>query len=61
MALLRRVMGAALVVRLELRDSLPADAGQVLLAWLHRPAIEMPLRALKSTQLRRRLDEVFPF
>ena len=65
-----RVFGAALVLRLEFRPPAPLDAGLILLAWLRRPAIEMPLEAARlmesqtedtSDRLRRRLDEVFPF
>ena len=62
--LLRRILGAALVVRLQLRSPDPLDVDLILLAWLRRPAIEMPLRAAResrSDRLRRRLDEVFPF
>ena len=65
---LRRLLGAVLVARLELRLPAPLDAGLILLAWLRRPVIEMPLsearcRAGESTaqRLRRRLDEVYPF
>ena len=41
-SVLGRFLGAVLVFRLELR--LPAvDAGLVLLAWLRRPVIQMPV------------------
>ena len=65
-ALLRRLLGAALVVRLELRPPAPLDAGLILLAWLRQPVIEMPMRAVHvaettAARLRRRLDEVYPF
>ena len=58
-----RILGAALVFRLELRSPQPLDVGLILLAWLRRPAIEMPMRAheSRSDRLRRRLDEVYPF
>ena len=64
--LLRRLLGAVLVARLELRPPAPLDAGLILLAWLRRPVIEMPMaaaRALESRaqRLARRLDEVYPF
>jgi hypothetical protein len=64
--LLLRILGAALVFRLELRSPEPLDGGLILLAWLRRPAIEMPMRALRALEsrgdrLRRRLDEVYPF
>ena len=57
------ILGAALVFRLELRSPQPLDVGLILLAWLRRPAIEMPMRAheSRSNRLRRRLDEVYPF
>lgn len=68
--LLRRVLGAALVMRLQLRPPAPLDAGLILLAWLRRPAIEMPMLARdalaeraesRADRLRRRLDDVYPF
>lgn len=61
--MLLRILGAALVFRLELRSPQPLDVGLILLAWLRRPAIEMPMRAYesRSDRLRRRLDEVYPF
>ena len=61
--MLLRILGAALVFRLELRSPQPLDVGLILLAWLRRPAIEMPMRAQesRSNRLRRRLDEVYPF
>ncbi|MFP6590670.1 MAG: hypothetical protein VCE12_09130 [Candidatus Latescibacterota bacterium] len=61
--MLIRILGAALVFRLELRSPQPLDVGLILLAWLRRPAIEMPMRAheSRSDRLRRRLDEVYPF
>ena len=61
--MLLRILGAALVFRLELRSPQPLDVGLILLAWLRRPAIEMPMRAHESrcNRLRRRLDEVYPF
>ena len=61
--MLLRILSAALVFRLELRSPQPLDVGLILLAWLRRPAIEMPMRAheSRSNRLRRRLDEVYPF
>ncbi|MDA0335140.1 MAG: hypothetical protein O2782_08255 [bacterium] len=68
--LLRRVFGAALVIRLQLRPPAPLDGGLILLAWLRRPVIEMPLEGMRlpgsriesvTDRLRRRLDEVYPF
>ncbi|HJP31405.1 MAG: hypothetical protein QF689_13740 [Candidatus Latescibacteria bacterium] len=64
--LARRILRAALVFRLELRPPDPLDAGLILLSWLHRPVIEMPLQACRAVEgraerLRQRLDEVFPF
>ena len=61
--MLLRILGASLVFRLELRSPQPLDVGLILLAWLRRPAIEMPMRAheSRSNRLRRRLDEVYPF
>ena len=61
--MLLRILGAALVFRLELRSPQPLDVGLILLAWLRRPAIEMPMRAheSRSDRRRRRLDEVYPF
>jgi hypothetical protein len=61
--MLLRILGAALVFRLELRSPQPLDVGLILLAWLRRPAIEMPMRPheSRSDRLRRRLDEVYPF
>ena len=74
-SVLGRVLGAVLVFRLELRPPAPLDAGLVLLAWLRRPVIQMPvdrarvpaagLAAECSDSVRsrtlRRLDEVYPF
>ncbi len=66
--LLYRIFGAALVFRLELRPPAALDAGLILLAWLRRPVIEMPLEASRQCatesdgdRLGRRLDEVYPF
>ena len=58
--MLLRILGAALVFRLELRSPQPLDVGLILLAWLRRPAIEMPMRAheSRSDRLRRRLMAV---
>ena len=74
-SVLGRVLGAVLVFRLELRLPDPVDAGLVLLAWLRRPVIQMPVdqaripagrtRVCAAVQARsrtlRRLDEVYPF
>ena len=42
-SVLGRFLGAVLVFRLELRLPAPIDAGLVLLAWLRRPVIQMPV------------------
>lgn len=66
--LVGRIISAVLVFRLELRPPRSLDAGLILLAWLRRPAIEMPLsladRQTVNTdgeRLRRRLNEIYPF
>ena len=61
--LLARIDAHRSIFRLELRSPQPLDVGLILLAWLRRPAIEMPMRAheSRSDRLRRRLDEVYPF
>ena len=65
--LVRRILRAVLVFRLELRPPQPLDAGMILLAWLRRPGIEMPMHSLArcsesaTERFRRRLDEVYPF
>ncbi|HIG17609.1 MAG TPA: hypothetical protein EYQ31_10170 [Candidatus Handelsmanbacteria bacterium] len=63
---MRRILRAVLVFRLELRPPQPLDAGMILLAWLRRPGIEMPMHSLARSsesagRFRRRLDEVYPF
>lgn len=63
---LRRLLSAVLVFRLELRPPAPLDAGLVLLAWLRRPVIEMPMRQVadveaEAQRLGQRLDAVYPF
>lgn len=63
---LGRVLGALLVLRLEAREVAPLSAGLVLLNWLHRPVIEMPLAAIDRVARRRqvllqRLDAMYPF
>lgn len=63
---LGRVLGALLVLRLEAREIAPLSAGSVLLSWLHRPVIEMPLAAFdqiarRRQALQRRLDIIYPF
>ena len=74
-SVLGRVLGAVLVFRLELRVPAPLDAGLVLLAWLRRPVIQMPVdpariaagrtRGCAAIEARsrtlRRLDEIYPF
>jgi hypothetical protein len=66
---LKTFIRAALVLRLVSRD-LYLDPGLILLAWLRRPVIEMPLEAMtwvrrgaarRQEAARRRLDEVYPF
>ena len=58
------------MIRLELRPPAPLDAGLILLAWLRRPVVVMPLEGTRlpgsriesvTERLRRRLDEVYPF
>lgn len=67
--MLKTLLRAAIVLRLESRD-LYLDPGLILLSWLRRPAIHMPLEALQRARraatrraevLIRRLDEVYPF
>ena len=63
---LGRILSALLVLRLEAREIAPLSAGLVLLNWLHRPVIEMPLAAFdqmarRRQALQRRLDIIFPF
>ena len=55
------------VIRLETRD-VYVDPGLVLLAWLRRPVIEMPLQVIQRVRsragvlrLHRRLHQVYPF
>lgn len=75
-SVLGRVLGAALVFRLELRVPAPLDAGLVLLAWLRRPVIQMPVDRARvpsaglarecaaidaRSRTLRRLDEIYPF
>ena len=43
-----RLLSALLVLRLEAREVAPLSAGLILLSWLHRPVIEMPLAAIAS-------------
>ena len=63
----KSLIGAALVFRLRLREP-PVDWGSVLLAWLHRPVIEIMLPAeaqSASTDDTRglvdNLNSVYPF
>ena len=65
--MLKTLIRAVVVLRLETRD-LHLDPGLVLLTWLRRPVIEMPLRAMQraracagAVRLHRRLHEVYPF
>ena len=63
--MLKRLVGAVLVCRLELRQ-LPVDAQLVLALWRRRSAIEIVVHqrldaAAERLRLRRRLDEVYPF
>ena len=64
--MLRKLIRTCLVLRLELQ-TVPLDWSMILLAWLRRPAIEIVLGARQTdkhreqAQLRRRLDEVYPF
>ena len=64
---LKALIRAFVVMRLETRDPY-LDPGLVLLAWLRRPVIEMPLQAMRRARARtgvlrlhRRLHEVYPF
>ncbi|MFH1571962.1 MAG: hypothetical protein ABIL09_28490 [Gemmatimonadota bacterium] len=63
--MVRTLLRAFVVLRLESRD-LYLDPALILLAWLRRPAIELPLEACRGAALRafrlaRRLDQVYPF
>ncbi len=62
--MLKRIIGALLVFRLELRQ-LPLDPELVLALWRQRPVIEIVVQrsaaAAPSSHLTRRLDEVYPF
>ena len=67
--MLKTLLRAAVVLRLESRE-LHLDPGLILLNWLRRPAIHMPLEAIRQARaaageraaaLIRRLDEVYPF
>lgn len=63
---LGRLLTALLVLRLEAREIAPLSAGMILLNWLRRPVIEMPLAMIEGTARRRstltrRLDAVYPF
>jgi len=62
---LKTLLRAFVVIRLETRD-LYVDPGLVLLTWLRRPVIEMPLHAMQQARagvlrLHHRLHEVYPF
>ncbi|MBT4096848.1 MAG: hypothetical protein HOE86_04350, partial [Gemmatimonadetes bacterium] len=63
---LSRLLTALLVLRLEAREIAPLSAGMILLNWLRRPVIEMPLAMLEGNSRRRatltrRLNAVYPF
>ena len=60
--MLKNLIGAFLVCRLELRQ-LSLDIDLVLMEWRHRPTIQILLQEGResSRRLRRRLDEVYPF
>jgi len=66
---LKNLLRAVVVLRLESRE-LYLDPGPILLNWLRRPAIHMPLETIRQARaaageraatLIRRLDEVYPF
>jgi hypothetical protein len=63
--MLKRLVGAVLVCRLELRQ-LPVDPQLILALWRQRPAVEIVVAqrlgaAAERLHLLRRLDEVYPF
>ncbi|NKB67643.1 MAG: hypothetical protein GKR89_11310 [Candidatus Latescibacteria bacterium] len=60
--MLRNLIGAFLVCRLELRQ-FSLDIDLVLMEWRTRPVIQILLQEGEKTRskLRRRLDEVYPF
>ena len=63
--MLRRLLGAVLVCRLELRQ-LPVDPQLALAMWRIRPAVEIVIlrrhgELSQRERLQRRLDEVYPF
>ena len=64
--MLKKLIRTCLVLRLELQ-TVPVDWSLVFLAWLRRPAIEIVLgvrqadKHRQQAELRRRLDEVYPF
>jgi hypothetical protein len=62
--MLRRLVGAVLVFRLEL-GQLPVDPQLIVALWRQRPAVEIVVRrhddAAERRRLQRRLDEVYPF
>ena len=62
--MLKSLIKAALVVRLEMRE-LPLDWSAVFLAWLQRPAIEITLPDRGRREIRRTLVEnlnaLYPF
>ena len=61
--MLKSVVSAFLVFRLEWRSPSPLDATVILLEWLHRPVIEIVFQRPESREdvLTTRLNEVYPF
>lgn len=63
--MLKSIVSAFLVFRLELRSPSPLDGATILLEWLHRPVIEILFQQRESEEdippLTRRLNEVYPF
>jgi len=62
---LKSIVSAFLVIRLELRSPSPPNADNILLEWLHRPVIEILFELRQEgeefARLTRRLNEVYPF
>ena len=59
--MIKHLVRAFLVFRLE-SHLLSVDPGQVLLAWLRRPVIEVMFDQFhRKSRVVRKLDEVFPF
>ena len=62
--MLKSIVSAFLVIRLELRSPSPPNAAVILLEWLHRPVIEILLEQREEEEeepLTRKLNEVYPF